>query len=73
MIMKQSINVNGAPAAVVHMYTPVKTGNMIFISGQLGFKPGRWYPFRKASGWTVQSLENLENYSEGTGLILIML
>ena len=37
MIMKQSINVNGAPAAVGPYVHAVKTGNMIFISGQLGY------------------------------------
>lgn len=36
MIMKQSTNVNGAPAAVGPYVHAVKTGNMIFISGQLG-------------------------------------
>ena len=39
MIMKQSINVNGAPAAVGPYVHAVKTGNMIFISGQLGLNP----------------------------------
>ena len=37
--MKQSINVNGAPAAVGPYVHAVKTGNMIFISGQLGLNP----------------------------------
>ena len=41
--MKQSINVNGAPAAVGPYVHAVKTGNMIFISGQLGVKSGRRY------------------------------
>ena len=37
--MKQSINVNGAPAAVGPYVHAVKTGNMIFMSGQLGLNP----------------------------------
>ena len=37
--MKQSIIVNGAPAAVGPYVHAVKTGNMIFISGQLGLNP----------------------------------
>ena len=65
--MKQSINVNGAPAAVGPYVHAVKTGNMIFISGQLGLNPARWYPSGSIEAQTVQSLENLKTILEGTG------
>ena len=58
--MKQSINVNGAPAAVGPYVHAVKTGNMIFISGQLGLNPAD-------GAQTIQSLENVKTILEGTG------
>ena len=65
--MKQSINVNGAPAAVGPYVHAVKTGNMIFISGTVGLTR-QMVPFRKAiEAQTVQSLENLKTILEGTG------
>ena len=63
--MKQSINVNGAPAAVGPYVHAVKTGNMIFISGQLVNR--RWYLPEGIEAQTVQSLENLKTILEGTG------
>ena len=65
--MKQSINVNGAPAAVGPYVHAVKTGNMIFISGQLGLNPADGTLPEGIEAQTVQSLENLKTILEGTG------
>ena len=67
MIMKQSINVNGAPAAVGPYVHAVKTGNMIFISGQLGLNPADGTLPGGIEAQTIQSLENVKTILEGTG------
>ena len=58
--MKQSINVNGAPAAVGPYVHAVKAGNMIFISGQLGLNPADGTLPEGIEAQTIQSLENLK-------------
>ena len=65
--MKQSINVNGAPAAVGPYVHAVKTGNMIFISGQLGLNPADGTLPGGIEAQTIQSLENVKTILEGTG------
>lgn len=65
--MKQSINVNGAPAAVGPYVHAVKTGNLIFISGQLGLDPADGTLPEGVEAQTKQSLENLKTILEGTG------
>jgi 2-iminobutanoate/2-iminopropanoate deaminase len=65
--MKQSINVNGAPAAVGPYVHAVKTGNMIFISGQLGLNPADGTLPEGIEAQTKQSLENLKTILEGCG------
>ena len=64
--MKQSINVNGAPAAVGPYVHAVKTGNMIFISGQLGLNPADGTLPEGIEAQTIQSLENVKTILEGT-------
>lgn len=63
--MKQSINVAGAPAAVGPYVHAVKTGEMIFISGQLGLDPKDGTLPEGIEAQTVQSLENLKTILEG--------
>lgn len=65
--MKQSINVNGAPAAVGPYVHAVKTGEMIFISGQLGLNPADGTLPEGIEAQTKQSLENLKTILEGCG------
>lgn len=65
--MKQSVNVTGAPAAVGPYVHAVKTGNMIFISGQLGLDPADGTLPEGVEAQTKQSLENLKTILEGTG------
>ena len=65
--MKQSINVNGAPAAVGPYVHAVEAGNMVFTSGQLGLDPENGTLPEGIEAQTVQSLENLKTILEGTG------
>lgn len=65
--MKQSINVAGAPAAVGPYVHAVKTGDMIFISGQLGLNPADGTLPEGVEAQTKQSLENLKTILEGCG------
>ena len=65
--MKQSINVNGAPAAVGPYVHAVKAGNMIFLSGQLGLNPADGTLPEGIEAQTIQSLENVKTVLEGAG------
>lgn len=65
--MKQSINVNGAPAAVGPYVHAVKTGELIFISGQLGLNPADGSLPEGIEAQTKQSLENMKTILEGCG------
>lgn len=65
--MRRSINVEGAPAAVGPYVHAVKTGEMIFISGQLGLDPKDGRMPEGVEAQTRQSLENLETILEGCG------
>ena len=65
--MKKSINVEGAPAAVGPYVHAVKTGEMIFISGQLGLNPADGTLPEGVEAQTKQSLENLKTILEGCG------
>lgn len=65
--MKQSMNVAGAPAAVGPYVHAVKTGEMIFISGQLGLNPADGTLPEGVEAQTKQSLENLKTILEGCG------
>ena len=66
--MKQSINVNGAPAAVGPYVHAVKTGNMIFISGQLGLNPADGTLPEGIEAQTHQALKNLGAVLEAAGV-----
>ncbi len=68
--MRRSINVEGAPAAVGPYVHAVKTGEMIFISGQLGLDPADGSLPEGVEAQTRQSLENLKTILEGCGLDL---
>lgn len=65
--MKESINVNGAPAAVGPYVHAVKANGMIFISGQLGLDPVAGTLPEGIEAQTKQSLENLKTILEGCG------
>ena len=66
--MKQSINVNGAPAAVGPYVHAVKTENMIFISGQLGLNPADGTLPEGIEAQTHQALKNLGAVLEAAGV-----
>lgn len=65
--MKKSVNIAGAPAAVGPYVHAVKTGNFIFISGQLGLNPSNGTLPEGIEAQTTQSLENLKTILEGCG------
>lgn len=65
--MRQSINVDGAPAAVGPYVHAVKAGGMIFISGQLGLNPADGTLPEGIEAQARQSLENLKAILEGCG------
>lgn len=65
--MKQAMNVKGAPAAVGPYVHAVKTGELVFVSGQLGLKPDDGSLPEGIEAQTKQSLENLKTILEGCG------
>ena len=65
--MRESINVKGVPAAVGPYVHAVKTGEMLFISGQLGLNPVDGSMPEGVEAQTRQSLENLKTILEGCG------
>ncbi len=65
--MKQAMNVAGAPAAVGPYVHAVKTGELIFISGQLGLDPENGMLPEGIEAQTTQSLKNLKTILEGCG------
>ncbi len=65
--MKESINVAGAPAAVGPYVHAVKTGNLVFTSGQLGLIPADGSLPEGIEAQTRQSLENIKTVLEGCG------
>lgn len=65
--MKQSINIQGAPAAVGPYVHAVVTGDLIFISGQLGLDPQTGVLPEGIEAQTKQSLANLQTILEGCG------
>lgn len=66
-MIRESINVKGAPAAVGPYVHAVKAGGMIFTSGQLGLDPDKGTLPEGIEAQTVQSLENLKTVLEGCG------
>ncbi|MCD8148831.1 MAG: RidA family protein [Clostridiales bacterium] len=65
--MKESINVTEAPAAVGPYVHAVKTGNLVFTSGQLGLIPADGSLPEGVEAQTRQSLENIKTVLEGCG------
>lgn len=65
--MKQSLNVNGAPAAVGPYSHAVKANGFIYVSGQLGLDPDTGSLPESIESQTRQSLENLKTIVEGCG------
>ncbi len=65
--MKESINVKGAPAAVGPYVHAVRTGELIFLSGQLGLNPQTGELPEEIEAQTRQSLENIKTVLEGCG------
>ena len=66
-IMRESINVAGAPAAVGPYVHAVKAGELLFLSGQLGLNPEDGTLRDGIEAQTKQSLENLKTVLEGCG------
>lgn len=64
---KESINVNGAPAAVGPYSHAVKANGFIYISGQLGLDPATGALTEGVKAQTRQSLENVKTILEGCG------
>ena len=64
---KESINVNGAPAAVGPYSHAVKANGFIYISGQLGLDPATDALTEGVKAQTRQSLENVKTILEGCG------
>lgn len=64
---KESINVNGAPAAVGPYSHAVKANGFIYISGQLGLDPATSSLTEGVKAQTRQSLENVKTILEGCG------
>ena len=62
--MKQSINIEGAPAAVGSYVHAVKVGELIFTSGQLGLRPADGTLPEGIEAQTRQCLENLKTVLE---------
>lgn len=65
--MKESINVVGAPAAVGPYVHAVKTGNLLFVSGQLGLDPEKGTLAEGVEAQTRQSLDNIGTILRGCG------
>ena len=64
---KESINVNGAPAAVGPYSHAVKANGFIYISGQLGLDPATGSLTEGVKAQTRQRLENVKTILEGCG------
>ena len=64
---KESINVNGAPAAVGPYSHAVKANGFIYISGQQGLDPATGALTEGVKAQTRQSLENVKTILEGCG------
>jgi len=66
-IMKEAINVDGAPAAVGPYVHAVKAGELVFVSGQLGLDPTDGSMPEGIEAQAKQSLSNLKTVLEGCG------
>lgn len=64
---KESLNVNGAPAAVGPYAHAVKANGFIYVSGQLGLDPATGVLAEGVEAQTRQSLENIKTIVEGCG------
>jgi 2-iminobutanoate/2-iminopropanoate deaminase len=65
----EQINVKGAPAAIGPYSHAVKTGDLLFVSGQVPFNPETGEVVGKTmTEQTRQAVANLETVLEGAGL-----
>ena len=64
---KESLNVNGAAAAVGPYSHAVKANGFIYVSGQLGLNPATGTLADGVEAQTRQSLENIKTILEGCG------
>ena len=64
---KESLNVNGSPAAVGPYSHAVKANGFIYVSGQLGLNPATGTLADGVEAQTRQSLENIKTILEGCG------
>ena len=64
---RESLNVNGAPAAVGPYSHAVKANGFIYVSGQLGLDPATGVLTEGVEAQTRQSLDNLKTILEGCG------
>ncbi|ADK80153.1 RidA family protein [Sediminispirochaeta smaragdinae] len=65
--MHKAINAPGAPAAVGPYSHAVRTGNLVFTSGQLGFDKDRGELAEGIEAQTRQSFENLISVLQAAG------
>ncbi len=57
--MKEEINTNNAPQAIGSYSQAIKSGNLIFVSGQIPLNPKDGSIPKSIEGQTKQSLDNL--------------
>ncbi|MCR5665577.1 MAG: RidA family protein [Eubacterium sp.] len=65
--MKKTFEVEGAPAALGPYVHAVQTGNLLFLSGQLGLNPQDGTLPEGIEAQTKQSLDNIKHILEGAG------
>ncbi|SDB04086.1 RidA family protein [Eubacterium oxidoreducens] len=65
--MKKTYEVEGAPAALGPYVHAVQTGNLLFLSGQLGLNPQEGTLPEGIEAQTKQSLDNVKHILEGAG------
>ncbi|MDE5831648.1 MAG: RidA family protein [Desulfovibrio sp.] len=65
--MKTVINTQAAPAALGPYSQAIKTGNMVFVSGQLGIDPATGEMSASAEDQARQALKNLRAILDAAG------
>lgn len=68
--MKTPINTDNAPAAIGPYSQAIKTGGMVFVSGQLPIDPATGIMADGITAQTAQSINNLEAILAAEGLTL---
>ncbi|MDR0506527.1 MAG: RidA family protein [Dysgonamonadaceae bacterium] len=69
--MKQAISTNNAPAAIGPYSQAIRTGNMVFLSGQLGINPENGeFVSESVTEQTEQVFQNMKAVLKAVGLSL---